>query len=350
MTINSAKALSIRPLSRQQWMVKFLHLAGRWLCVRTRGPGAMKLFDLNLCHYALVPAPQPPVKADCTLTIIDDEEPPAIPPGLTVSAADHRAYASCGQTDYFALDDSMIIIGHRDTTRVTVWIGQSAHARSAQSLSTVLACAVQAALRRASLFELHAGAVVEPLSGAGVLFIGASGSGKTTMTLRLAAQGWAYLSDDRLALSEDGSEIRAWALRREFYVTESSLAACGLTSLMHSNRQHSHSEIPKWIIRPQQLFPGRFVSDCLPQSLFFPQLTGARTTRLQPLSQGQAMMQLLHHCPWACRDQTSAAAQIRLLHRLIRQSRSFALEAGSDLLEQADLTARLIKAQLSETE
>lgn len=350
MTINSAQAVSVRLRSGQHWLAKFFHVAGRCLCVRTRDARALRLFELNLRHYALAPATQPPIEADCTLTIIDDERPPEIPPGLMVSAAEDCAYASDGQTDYFAVGDAMIVIGHHDATSVTVWTGQRAHARSAPELSNVLTCAVHAALRRAHLFELHAGAVSEPRSGAGVLFIGASGSGKTTMTLRLAAQGWPYLSDDRLALSENENDIRAWPLRREFYVTQNSLAACQMTALMRSTRQHSHSEIPKWIITPQQLFPGRFVSHCQPQALFFPHLTGEKSTRLRALSQSQAMMQLLHHCPWACRDRTMAAAQIRLLQRLATQCRSFRLEAGTDLLEQADLTARLIQSQFSNPE
>lgn len=57
--------------------------------------------------------------------------------------------------------------------------------------------------------SLHGTAVA--LAGAGVLLRGASGAGKSDMALRLLAEGWQVIADDRVLLSRQGTELRAMA-------------------------------------------------------------------------------------------------------------------------------------------
>lgn len=56
---------------------------------------------------------------------------------------------------------------------------------------------------------LHGTAVA--LDGAAVLLRGGSGAGKSDLALRLLAEGWQMIADDRVLLSVTGAELRATA-------------------------------------------------------------------------------------------------------------------------------------------
>ncbi len=58
-------------------------------------------------------------------------------------------------------------------------------------------------MRRLRRFFLHAGGAVAP-DGTAVLFTGAGGSGKSTCSLRLAAEGWPFLGDDTVFFDDEG--------------------------------------------------------------------------------------------------------------------------------------------------
>jgi hypothetical protein len=61
-----------------------------------------------------------------------------------------------------------------------------------------------------SVTPLHCGCLVK--NGHGLLLAGASGVGKSTLTLCLSLNGFAYLSDDCTYFSRSGSRLHAWGL------------------------------------------------------------------------------------------------------------------------------------------
>lgn len=67
-------------------------------------------------------------------------------------------------------------------------------------------------LRALGLYGLHAAGLVARI-GCGLLLVGDSGYGKSTLTIGLVRQGWGYLSDDAVLLRRVSEEIEAVALR-----------------------------------------------------------------------------------------------------------------------------------------
>ncbi|YAL83738.1 hypothetical protein ACMYYO_02730 [Dermacoccaceae bacterium W4C1] len=57
--------------------------------------------------------------------------------------------------------------------------------------------------QRGKRLMLHAAGLVDPDTGAAVALVAASGTGKTTASIRLAQSGMAYLTDENVALDED---------------------------------------------------------------------------------------------------------------------------------------------------
>ncbi len=59
------------------------------------------------------------------------------------------------------------------------------------------------------------------------------------------------------------------------------------------------------------------------------------------------MARLIRMCPWASYDGCAAQRNLGVLARLARQCASYAVFAGTDLLEDASLAARLLAPRLA---
>jgi ABC-type lipoprotein export system ATPase subunit len=240
-----------------------------------------------------------------------------------------------GKTSYIDIEGAIVAIGKSGHAAVEVWTNGMLEIQS-PALTRVVTYALGAALRRRCLFELHSGAVIDPESRHGVLIIGPSGSGKSTLTVQLAAADWSFLTDDVLVLGAEGVEIKAWPVRRCFAITSDTFAASNFlrtrTSLDYMQAQPPDKHAKKQFV-PHQVFDSEFKEQCLPQSLFFSQLSGDEQSQVLQLSAAETMARLIRMSPWCCYDRTTAAEHLAVLSALVKQSTGYALLAGKDLLD-----------------
>jgi len=243
-----------------------------------------------------------------------------------------------GQTSYIDIDGSIVAIGKPGHAVVEVWTRGKLESQT-QALTRVVTYALAAALRRRRLFELHSGAVINPETGRGVLIIGPSGSGKSTLTVQLAAAGWHFLTDDVLLLSEEGDAVKAWPLRRCFAITSDTLAASNFlrdsASLDHLRGERDDQSNDKKQFLPHSVFDSEFREQCVPQALFFSQISGGEGSQVSRLSSAESMARLIRMSPWSCYDRTTAAEHLATLSALVKQSIGYSLLAGKDLLDSA---------------
>jgi hypothetical protein len=102
------------------------------------------------------------------------------------------------------------------------------------------------------LLVLHAGAVAQ--GGRGVLLVGASGWGKTTLTMELVRRGWRLLTDDFAPLSVDGLVL---PFVRRVNVTARTVSLLGLPEPGQGPRLVGFDRDPKWMLDIDSLFPDR---------------------------------------------------------------------------------------------
>ena len=200
------------------------------------------------------------------------------------------------------------------------------------ALARLVSCGLTAALRQRRRFDLPAGAVVDPGSGAGVLIAGSPGTGKSTLTVNLAASGWPFLTDDELLLERDGDDVTGWPLRRCFAITPETIAT---SAFLQSSAPLGDAPLigGKQAFVPHDVFEAGFRASCVPAVILFPGLTGAARSRAVRLSPGEAMARLTRMSPWACYDRATAAAHLALLGALATQRPAWSLQAGRDLLD-----------------
>jgi hypothetical protein len=202
---------------------------------------------------------------------------------------------------------------------------------------------LQAALRRAGAFDLHAAGVVSSQSGNGALLVGTSGSGKSTLTLSLAQCGWRYLSDDMILLNESETRIEAERFRRWFAVSDAFVAANGWPQLREALAGPVASDPTKQRLDPETILPPA-IERCAPTALFFPEVKSAPCTVIDSLSPRSAMLQLMRVCPWATYDSVTAPEYLRVLAKLANQCRSYSLQLGRDLFSEPLRSAELLQS------
>src|SRR5262245_14968183 len=199
-------------------------------------------------------------------------QPPQIPLGWQqFEIAGGGVCCTDGRISYIDIEGSVIAIDAPGHATVEAWLNGPLPIQS-PALTRVVTYALSAALRRRGLFELHSGAVVDPQTGKGVLIIGPSGSGKSSLTVQLSAAGWPFLTDDVLVLSAEATEVKAWPLRRCFAISAETFAT---NTFLQASASLDWLKAPgdyKKLFIPHGVFDSEFRENCVPSKLFFSQI------------------------------------------------------------------------------
>lgn len=329
-----------------QGLTSHYDIAGRLLCVETLGEWETNWVRAFLTGFHLVPSARVD-QASITLTV-RRSQPPTVPSQMPSFEINRGHCSTDGTRYYLQVDDSIIHIAAPEKRLVEVWFGLSEHAQHPVALVNAFSYGLQAALRRAGVFDVHAAGAVEPESQAGALFVGTSGCGKTTLTLLLTEAGWLYLSDDMVVLRKTPDALEAEGLRRLFAVADTSLVGSIRTKLNPALGPPVASDPSKRRLEPDAVFPHSRAVSCRPRVLFFPRVETTADTTVKEISSRAAMQQLVRHCPWATYDTYSAPDYLRVLARLANQCRAYELVAGRDLLLRPERASDLLTPYMTE--
>jgi hypothetical protein len=317
---------------------------GFLLCIQTQDECSERLTDRFFGNFYFTPAsPELAEQADYTLRIRSEAEKPQTPTGLEKLTVTRGSCSLDGEKLYLEVDGAAIHIGSGEDSVICVYIGESELARQPEAFSNVLAYAAQAVLRRCKLFTLHAAGVVNP-EGRGALIFGNANAGKSTLTVRLAAAGWRYLTDDTLILFETSEGVEAAAYRRAFAVADDVLALSQLPGLERRLNDSTTTDRRKRFLQPSTIFPEGFAETCVPQALFFASVTNSPESHVREISQAESMTRLLMLCPWASIDRAVARDHLRALGQLVKQSKSYELLGGRDILNEPERAAHLLSS------
>jgi hypothetical protein len=329
-------------------LVSHYTIAGRSLCIEAQDDWTSEWVASFLKGFYLKPTAVADEERAAVNIRVQRAAPPVVPSGLQTFAINHGVCHTDGTHYFLVVDESLVCIKEPASRTIEVTFGTSAHACHPVALVNVFSYGLQAALRRAGAYDLHAAGVVEPATGAGALIVGTSSSGKTTLTLKLAARGWRYLSDDMVLLHETRAGLEAAGLRKLFSVAAASLAGSQLPQLEAALGAPVASDPSKRRLVPEIIFPDARAASCRARVLFFPQVVDADETTICEMPARIAMQQLLRLCPWATYDAHTAPDYLRVLARLANECRAYELRAGRDLLHDQARAADLLAPYLKE--
>jgi hypothetical protein len=320
-------------------------IANRVIQVRAEDEDVARTWEHFIGRLLLSPCSQGTPGAGLTICCFRGT-PPELPEGLnSFPIQDGVCYTDDLQYHLLTIH-GRISYGGNETGRLDVWLPELG-CEWPPSISTlsIMTLAVHTAMRRCFLYGLHSACVARPDNGEGVLFIGNSGSGKSSLSVRLASQNWQYLSDDVSLAFEQGPFIEVAGLRRWLSISPRSLSLA-----LEGSEKGIGTPLPgadKVKIDPAILFPDNHIYSVIPRSLFFCVLSGESKTRIEELTDAQAMSLLLASCPWARFDRAVSRHFLAVLGKLVKQSRSFLLFAGKDIFYDRALASQLILAKVS---
>ena len=179
--------------------------------------------------------------------------------------------------------------------------------------------------RQLDLYPLHAACVAR--RDRGLLLLGPSGRGKSTLAADLVGRGFDFLSDDRCFVREtEERTVEALAFYEPFKLFASNVSH--LRALRGADRL-SADEASKQSFDIRAHYPERRQLRSRIAGLVFPQWSPEETSRLEPVAPGQALLELLP-LTMVCFEPTSAKQQFDALGRLVASLPIVRLYLGRD--------------------
>ncbi len=192
-------------------------------------------------------------------------------------------------------------------------------------------------LRKHGLYALHANSIVK--DECGILFLGSSGSGKSTIALSLIRQGWSYLSDDITLLRDNFDIIEAIAFKKGFsFYPHLANNFAELNKLLET----SSSNGQKRFLDISSLYPDMALSSCSPKVLVFPKIVSQRKSQLIPIDRAKTLVLLIENSGGIMVDDVMVTKQVEILKRLVYQTDNYQLLAGQDLYEEPEKISEVI--------
>lgn len=197
-------------------------------------------------------------------------------------------------------------------------------------------------LKKHGLLMWHSGAVMK--DGAAVLLPGLSGSGKSTTTLNLLSLGYRFIADDLVLLNSQRKSIEASGHESDLYVTEQSLRLLPEWKKFKRGGRRKKGQQWKYRVNLEDFRPLK-PSPAKVRFLLFPRVSGAQNTRLQSLTQEQAIVECLRQVPKEHPSSILGPSVLESLFeiyaKLVSSARSYRLHLGADQEQVRQVLSRL---------
>ncbi|KAA3605898.1 MAG: hypothetical protein D8M57_04890 [Candidatus Scalindua sp. AMX11] len=185
--------------------------------------------------------------------------------------------------------------------------------------------------RNHGLYALHANGLVK--DDFGILFLGGSGSGKSTAALSLIRQGWGYLSDDVNLIRHRSDGIEALAFQKGFsFDPHLSVLYPDLDNPMVPHSLNGH----KRFLDINLLYPDGHLNSCFPRVLIFPKIVSQGKSHISQIEKSKGLIMLIENSGGIMLDKAIVAMQIEILKLLVSQTDCYQLFAGRDLYEEPE--------------
>jgi hypothetical protein len=173
-------------------------------------------------------------------------------------------------------------------------------------------------------YAVHAASLVH--EGRSVLISGRSRSGKTTLALALLSRGLSLLSDELALSAPDTTTILPY--RRGVHIRPGTPERVPALEFLTGRPYHPLAPAPQWTLRPdelEQVFPSCWAGPAPLRHLVLMAPSGEAASRLEPVSPGVAVVELVRSTPAAANNLCGATER---MSRLVDNTRLVRLWSG----------------------
>ena len=184
-------------------------------------------------------------------------------------------------------------------------------------------------LRAYGCYLLHSSGVSK--NGRGILFVGSSGSGKTTTCLNLVLNGWQLISNDVVMLQERDGEILALPMPDKITIRPKTLTLLPqLASYQFGEQILDGIALPDDTMPTHRLIGDNWSPPATIAAICFPQIEEGASNHLEPQLKAVTAARLLEESV-DCWDEASLDSHTAILTAASRQAPGYALRLGLDL-------------------
>jgi len=182
-------------------------------------------------------------------------------------------------------------------------------------------------LKQHGLFFLHAACVADENKN-GILMIGHSRAGKSSLSLACVRNGFQFLSDEQPFVSIKSGQLRVYSFPRRIRLDRSVAALFGeLKPILKSSAE-------KRIVFPiEQIWPGCITASCKPKFLIFPKFHLKGLLKISELGPSDAIARILQddHFIWYLNGPWKKVSEehLVLISRLVQETKAFQLDYGT---------------------
>lgn len=189
--------------------------------------------------------------------------------------------------------------------------------------------------RCAAYLQLHAATL--SFEGQGVVLVGNSGVGKSTLAAGLVSRGWTYLSDEFALIDPD--TLRLHPFPKAMCIKAGSFDLIERLNLPLWRRRHYVKAIKGAVgyIRPQDFAPGVVPLPCPIRFVVFPKYGEGEEPRLYPIPPAHAGFRLAGH---AFNRKAFGTRAVSILSEIVRDAECLGLVSGP-IEETCDLVESL---------
>lgn len=187
-------------------------------------------------------------------------------------------------------------------------------------------------LKKMGVLVWHSAAVARGRGA--VLLPGVSGSGKSTTTLNFLSLGYRFLADDVVILRTRGASLEAVGYESGLYLTDQSLKLLPEWEKLKGSSRHKKGRRWKHRIDLTRFRPRRKSKPPLVKLLLFPRIAKGRETRLEKLTESDALLECLGQTPKeypaSILGQSALQSQFEIYSRLVSSARAYRIHLGAD--------------------
>lgn len=193
-------------------------------------------------------------------------------------------------------------------------------------------------LKSKGYFFVHCSAVEK--DGAGIIFPGFSGAGKTTSCIALIRAGYGFLGDDRPILHYSSvGNLEFLCFPEPIDVTDYTISL--FPELKNYHRFLNNRNLRKRSFVVQELYPSIIKDFCIPRIILFPEISSTAESYLEPFSKFEAFKTFLPHSLLAF-DKEITQKHFDIIFDLIQTTDCYKLKLGKDIENLPQLVSSIL--------